>query len=323
MKLMLSGRNPRNFRKVKNWEMLRTTVRKLRSHYHAARLRALGKRPAWIRVAGGFEMFIDPLDELDREFYLGTFEPAMRELITRTVCDGDTCIDIGAQKGYVSLTLAKAVGSRGRVLAFEPDKRAAAKLIENINRADQTVIEVFDNALGEQKGSCTFVLSKVLGWSSRFPNELAKTAVEETVEVRVNSLDEMVACNEVQIDAKKLSFIKLDAEGSEPLILKGMKGLLSEARPVLFMEVNYDSLAAAGSSPQDLQGILNDLQLDIYQPEYRTYLRSLRLRPVTDLNSLRVHHPNLTNIVTFRRRNEIDNQDRISRLISRSVRAHS
>jgi FkbM family methyltransferase len=301
--------------------MIRTAVRKLRSHYHSARLRSLGQQPTWVRVAGGFEMFIDPSDDLDREFYLGTFEPAMRELITRTVRDGDTCVDIGAQKGYVSLTLAKAVGSRGRVLAFEPDKRAAAKLIANINRADQTVIEVFDSALGEQEGSCTFVLSKVLGWSSRFPNELAKTAVEETVEVRVNSLDEMVACKEVYIDASKLSFIKLDAEGSEPLILKGMKGLLSEAKPVLFMEVNYDSLAAAGSSPQDLQVILNNLQLDIYQPEYHSYFRSLRLRPVTDLNSLRVNHPNLTNIVAFRRPKDIDNQDGVARLISRRVRS--
>ena len=117
--------------------MIRTAVRKLRSHYHGARLRSLGQQPAWVRVSGGFEMLIDPSDDLDREFYLGTFEPAMRELIVRTVRDGDTCIDIGAQKGYVSLTLAKAVGSKGRVLAFEPDKRAAAKLAANINRSNQ------------------------------------------------------------------------------------------------------------------------------------------------------------------------------------------
>ena len=166
------------------------------------------------------------------------------------------------------------------------------------------------------------MLSKVLGWSSRFPNELAKTAIEETVEVKVNSLDEMIARKEIVIDANRLSFIKLDAEGSEPLILKGMSGLLSTAKPVLFMEVNYDSLAAAGSSPQELQGILHDLQLDIYQPEYHSYPRNLRLRPVTDLNSLRVPRPISQTLSHFE--NQIpDNRDRISRLISRSVRAHS
>lgn len=292
--------------------MIRTAVRKLRSRYHGARLRSLGQQPAWVRVAGGFEMFIDPSDDLDREFYLGTFEPAMRELIARTVHHGDTCIDIGAQKGYVSLTLAKAVGSKGRVLSFEPDKRAAAKLAANVNRANQSVIEVFHCALGEREGSCTFVLSKVLGWSSRFPNELAKTAIEETVEVKVNSLDEMIARKETVIDADRLSFIKLDAEGSEPLILKGMSGLLSTAKPVLFMEVNYDSLAAAGSSPQELEGILHDLQLDIYQLEYHSYLRNLRLNPVTDLSSLPVPDAHFTNIVAFRK-----SHSNVSRPISR------
>ena len=52
------------------------------------------------------------------------------------------------------------------------------------------------------------------------------------------------------------------------------------------MEVNYDSLAAAGSGPEELQRILRDLQLDIYQPEYHSYPRNLRLNPVTDLVAL-------------------------------------
>jgi FkbM family methyltransferase len=267
-------------------------------------------------VSGGFEMFIDPSDDLDREFYLGTFEPAMRELIARTVHDGDTCIDIGAQKGYVSLILAKAVGSKGRVLSFEPDKRAAAKLAANIHRANQNVIEVFHCALGEREGSCSFVLSKVLGWSSRFPNELAKTAIEETVEVKMHSLDAMIARKELVVDGSRLSFIKLDAEGSEPLILKGMRSLLSAAKPVLFMEVNYDSLAAAGSSPQELQSILRDLQLDVYEPEYHSYPRNLRLNPVTDLNSLPVPKAHFTNIIAFRK-SDSGGPGHVSRLISR------
>jgi len=281
--------------------MIRTAVRKLRSQYHDAKLRSLGGQPAWVRVAGGFEMFIDPSDELDREFYLGTFEPAMRDLIARTVHVGDTCLDIGAQKGYVSLTLAKAVGNKGRVLAFEPDKRAAAKLAANIKRADHSIVEVSHCALGEREGSCTFVLSKVLGWSSRFPNELAKTAIEETVEVKVNSLDEMIARREIVVDTDRLSFIKLDAEGSEPLILKGMAALLSTARPVIFMEVNYDSLAAADSSAEQLQRILRDLQLDIYQLEYHFYPHNLNLIPVPDLCSLPIPETRMTNIVVFRR----------------------
>jgi len=63
-------------------------------------------------------MFIDPTDDLDRQFYLGTFDPTMRRLIKKFVREGDTCLDIGAQKGFVSLTLAKAVGKSGRIFSL-------------------------------------------------------------------------------------------------------------------------------------------------------------------------------------------------------------
>src|SRR5580700_10492879 len=123
--------------------LIRSAAGRLRASYHRSRLRALGDEPRWVRVHGGFEMFIDPSDDLDRDFYLGTFDPAMLKIISRTVRKGDICIDIGAQKGYVSLTLAQAVGNGGRVLAFDADKRAAAKLVANIERANQRMIEVF------------------------------------------------------------------------------------------------------------------------------------------------------------------------------------
>jgi len=259
-------------------------------------------------------MFIDPSDELDRKFYLGTFEPALCALIAQTVQRGDTCLDIGAQKGYVTLTLAQAVGREGRVFSFEPDRRAAESLKANIDRADHGFIKVFSHALGEKEGSCSFTLSKVPGWSSRFPNELAKTAVAEEVEVQISSLDGMIARKEVSIDTGKLSFIKLDAEGSEPFILKGMKDLLSATNPVLFLEVNYDSLAAAGSSPREIEEILKSHGMEIYRPKFRPYSRKLSLHSVVDLDSLHVPLRLFVNVVTFR--NSIQ---RVNQLISRGI----
>lgn len=84
----------------------------------------------------------------------------MLKLITSTVREGDTRIDIGAQKGFVSLTLAQAVGKNGRVLAFDADKQAVSNLAANISRSKQKVIEVFLRALGEREGFYTFVLSR-------------------------------------------------------------------------------------------------------------------------------------------------------------------
>jgi len=282
------------------WALIRHVAWRLKASYRRARLRALGGQPLWTRVHGGFEMFIDPSDDLDREFYLGTFDRAMLKLISSTVREGDTCIDIGAQKGYVSLTLAQAVGKNGRVLAFDADKRAVSNLAANIKRSNQNVIEVFHRALGEREGFCTFVLSKVLGWSSRFPNELAQSAVETTVRVNVSSFDEMIARKELSIEPNKVSFIKLDAEGSEVLILKGMKSFLSTARPALSVGINCDSLSAAGSGPQELQEFLDWLGFDVYEAEYHSYNRKLRLKPAGDLSRMRSSSENcIANIVAL------------------------
>src|ERR1700721_608264 len=140
--------------------MIRSIVRRLRSHYHNARLQALGTEPRWVKVTGGFEMFIDPKDELDQEVFLGTFEPAMLRLITEFVAAGDTCLDIGAQKGFVSLTLAKAAGERGKVFSFEADSRAAEKFLANVKRDRLKKIQLLKWARGDRGGFCIFRFSK-------------------------------------------------------------------------------------------------------------------------------------------------------------------
>jgi len=309
--------------RARAWALIRHMAWRLKASYRRARLRALGHEPLWARVHGGFEMFIDPSDDLDREFYLGTFDRAMLKLIGSTVRAGDTCVDIGAQKGYVSLTLARAVGKNGRVLAFDADKRAVSKLAANINRSHQNVIEVFHRALGEREGSCTFVLSKVLGWSSRFPNELAQTAVDMTVEVNVNSFDEMIARKEISVEPSKVSFIKLDAEGSEVLILRGMKTFLSTARPALSVEVNCDSLSAAGSSPQELQELLDELGFDLYEAEYHAYNGKLRLKPAGDLSVMRSSSENwIANIVALPKLVPAG-RNGMARLVARSDQRHN
>jgi len=268
-----------------------------------------------MKVTGGFEMLIDPKDELDQEFYLGTFEPAMRRLITEFVAAGDTCLDIGAQKGFVSLTMAKAVGGRGKVFSFEADSRAALKFLANVKRAGLQTIQLLECALGEREGSCTFTLSNVLGWSSRFPNEIAKTAVQETVEVPMHTLDGLAERKEVVIEAGKLSFIKLDVEGSEPFVVKGMRRVLSTARPLIFLEVNYDSLAAAGSSARELQTLLQDLGYEFFQPRLSGYFRKLSLKRVADLDTLRPANCHFTNAVAIHR-TVSESSTRISRLIT-------
>ena len=241
-------------------------------------LERLGPKPGMTTVAAGFLMLIDPQDDLDRQFQLGTFDWALEELIKQRVHSGDTCIDIGAQKGYVSLLLGRAVGERGRVLAFEPDPRAREQLSLHAE-CNHQAIEVFETALGNSEGVCQFTLSKVSGWSSRFPNQFAQSAIAEVVSVPLSSLDALLDHAAVKIDPMNLSFIKIDAEGSEPLILEGMRNLLHVADPTIYMELNYASLAAAGQPVDSLQSLIEGLGYSIYLAEQRPDSRSITLKP--------------------------------------------
>jgi len=217
-----------------------------------ARLLPLGKRPGWRRLAGGFSMLIDPRDPLDQAFYLGLHEPHLVRLIADLVRPGDVCIDVGAHKGYMTLHLARAAGEEGRILALEADPRAAGQLRANLqhNRLDN--VSVWDCAAAEASGSCQFTLSTQLGWSSRFVNDLARPSASTVISVARRCLDEIVEAAGVQPGRDRLSFIKIDVEGSEPMVIAGARRLLAQFRPVLYVELNTDSLRVAGVHPTQL-----------------------------------------------------------------------
>ncbi len=214
-------------------------------------------------------MQIDPKDWMDCAFYLGTYEQSLVQLIAATVRPGDVCIDVGAQKGFVTLHLAKAVGAGGQVIAFEPDPRAMEALRLNVQRNGFEQVKLYSCALGDSNASCKFALSHQLGWSSRFPNDLAKPTVESTISVRTRRLDDIVAETGIVPDTGRISFIKIDAEGSEPLVLRGAQETLKRFRPTVHIEVNKSSLFAGGFSAESIESLLRPLDYRLYIVRWR------------------------------------------------------
>ncbi len=233
-------------------------------------------------------MHIDPRDWMDRGFYLGSYEPHTVRLIAATVQPGDVCIDVGAQKGFLTLHLAKGVGPAGHVIAFEPDPRAMEALRLNVKRNGFEQVRLYSCALGDSDSSCRFALSHQLGYSSRFPNDIAKPTVESTISVRTRRLDDIVTEAGFAPETHHISFVKIDAEGSEPLVLQGAQETLRRFRPAVHIEVNKSSLYAGGFSADSIQTLLSPLNYQLYAIRYRWtgwLQRRLSLIPVTSLTS--------------------------------------
>ena len=211
-------------------------------------------------------MEIDPADVMDQAFYLGTYDPWLLQVMRDVVGKGDHALDLGAHKGYVTLRMAKRVGPAGRVFAFEPDPRAREHLEAHVRRNRLGQVTCYPYALGREAGNLELSLSSQLGWSSFFPNEMARPAVTGRITVPVRSVDGLRADGTLAIDPARLSFVKIDTEGAELQVLEGMRDLLAASRPTIWLEVNRGSLAAAGARPAAIADLLHGLGFALFVP---------------------------------------------------------
>ncbi len=76
---------------------------------------------------------IDFKDDIQKYVYLNLYENREADILKKYIKPGDYCIDIGANIGYYSLHMAKAVGAMGKVFAFEPDPSNLERLDRNIS----------------------------------------------------------------------------------------------------------------------------------------------------------------------------------------------
>ena len=168
-------------------------------------------------------------------------------------------------------------------MAFEPDPRPMEALSSHVQRNGFEHVKLYACALGDRDGACEFALSRQLGWSSRFPNEVAKATVTSTTSVCTRRLDDVLAEAGVNPETHHLSFMKIDAEGSEPLILQGAQETLKRLRPTVHIEVNKPSLRAGGFSADSIETLLRSFGYQLYAVRFRRtggLRRRLSLVPV-------------------------------------------
>jgi FkbM family methyltransferase len=265
-----------------------TLARRLISIYRAIRLRMLRGEKSWQKVSGNVYMKIDPNDFMDRAFLFGYYERELYTLIHSLVQPGDVCIDVGAHKGYITLQLGKRVGERGLVIAIEPDPYAREELLANCEKNGFAQVVVLSCALSNAQGQCEFYLSSQLGHSTRFQTEMVKRTIHSQIQVETKTLDQVVQEYQALINSRPLSFVKIDAEGSEPLILAGAQRVLNEFKPVLWVEVNRPLLARSSISPALIEEILRaaGYQLYLTRWDWDLFLRgNLNLLPVRSLEA--------------------------------------
>lgn len=202
---------------------------------------------------------------IDRLRRPGVHERALSEALDRLVRPGMTVADVGANIGKHTLALADRVGPDGRVHAFEPFPGNVQRLRDHVRRAglsDRVTIR----AGAVTDGSVDRVpLHPGRGHSGAEWNIVGHDAggrpTDAELYVPAVKLDDVFPL------ADPLHVIKIDVEGAEHLVLRGMRRLLEERRPALVIEVHdadnwaaCHALAELGYQLQSLAGSAQRVQ---------------------------------------------------------------
>ncbi len=179
-------------------------------------------------LASGYRICVSPAESLG--YLLGTDELHLQKAIRDYVATGDTVYDIGANVGYVSLSLAKRVGPSGRVVAFEPVPRNTDAFRRNIEINGLHNVRLLEVAASERAGEAVIRMAENPSTASLVWHRNDPSATQ--LPIRTVAIDDLVDAG----DLARPKFVKIDVEGAEGAVLQGMRRTLTAAHPVLFVE---------------------------------------------------------------------------------------
>ena len=186
-------------------------------------------------------------------FLTGYYDVETRatRLFRKVVQPGMTVIDVGANVGYYTLQAAARVGPAGRVHAFEPAGSTFTRLVENVELNGFKNVSTCRAIVNDRPGRLPLFVAPPdnSGLSGLRPPPGA-LGFEE---VDALTLDDY--CERTNVP--RVDVVKIDVEGSELAVLRGMPRLLAQPQVQVFMEISAPNLAAAGARPADLVDLLH------------------------------------------------------------------
>lgn len=155
----------------------------------------------------------------------GSYEPRQTDLFERWVTEGATVFDLGAHTGYYTLLAARFVGTRGRVVAFEPNPRNLRVLRSHVRMNRLANVEVVAGAAADAEGVGSFVRGSGSG--------TGHLGGSGGIEVPTTTVDAVA-----RRTGLVPTVLKIDVEGSELAALCGAESTLRSAAPTIFLSVH-------------------------------------------------------------------------------------
>jgi FkbM family methyltransferase len=177
---------------------------------------------------------------------LGKTEKELLGWFQQNVRTGETWLDVGAHYGYTALALCRLVGPNGRVFAFEPMLRTAGSVTETrrVNGARQLTVIPMGLGAPEQD---------IAGIEVPVERGMADSTVRNSTwneAILVSSLDWLWP--RLSGPNARIHGVKIDVQGMEIEVLRGMLETLRAHRPRLVVEVHN------GVDREDFRSVLRE-----------------------------------------------------------------
>ncbi len=155
---------------------------------------------------------------------MGVYELETTLFFRRSIKKGMTVVDIGANIGYFTRLFSLLVGPEGKVYAFEPDEKNFDLLKINTSHLDN--VHLINSAVSDINGNIDFFhVVGATGTHSLLP------ATGSTVK-KVSS----VTLDQFFDDKRLPDMIKIDVEGAENQVFRGMDNILKKKSVYVIFE---------------------------------------------------------------------------------------
>jgi FkbM family methyltransferase len=184
----------------------------------------------------------------------GVWEPENLAVLQSFVRHDTVFLDIGANVGYFSVAVGNRIGTSGQVYAYEPHPELTALIKRSIHlNSLERKVQVTQCALSDRPGTLElFYPDDHLGRGTA-----ARTIAEagRTLAVDAAPLDALVP------DTLVADLVKIDVEGFELPVLRGMLGLLRRSPNVKLL---FEKLESGNADNAAIRTLLLDLDLALY-----------------------------------------------------------
>jgi FkbM family methyltransferase len=211
----------------------------------------------------------------------GNWVEPSTQILRAAVRPGETVVDVGANFGFFAYYLSRAVGSEGKVYAFEPIPYSR-RVLKNVRAIfGLRNVEIMAMACGDRRGEIEMVApvqesGAISAGLAHFAERDPRRGSPEPV-MGKHYVAPLVTLDDLIETFGTVSLIKCDVEGAELLVLRGARELLRRSKPTVICELVPEMLRGFGVERVHVATYFRDLGYDAFNMD--SVSGGLRLTP--------------------------------------------